>query len=232
MAPEITIFISCYNERESIVPTLETVCMALSHSPLSWEVLVIDDRSSDDSVAMIESFTRAHPNLPVRTHFHETNKGIGWTVFEAARLAQGRCFWYVAGDNPVPPDTCATLISYVGKADIIIPNITDFVGRSWFRECVSRLYALLVRIVSGCPVRYYNGSSIYRREDFIAFAERNAGFAYSAEVIVTLINRGCSYIEVPVHYHERTTGKSTAINAKNFGDVARFFGRQLKRRFG
>jgi glycosyltransferase involved in cell wall biosynthesis len=49
MVPEITIFISCYNERDSIV--IETIWRTLSRLRLSSNILVIDDRSTDDSGA-------------------------------------------------------------------------------------------------------------------------------------------------------------------------------------
>ena len=204
---------------------------ALVRLSLAWEILVIDDVSSDDSVAVVEAYQRAHPDLPIKLHRHETNRGLGATIFEAARLAEGRYFWCVAGDNPVPMETCFTLLGRVGKADIIIPYVVRYVGRTIFRRVVSRAYGTLVRLASGSPIRYFNGSSIYPRETFLAAQSVTRGFAYSAEMILYLIDNGCSYIEVPVLYTERQTGKTTAFSLRNFGDVSGFFLRLLRRRF-
>jgi glycosyltransferase involved in cell wall biosynthesis len=204
---------------------------ALARLSLAWEILVIDDRSSDDSVAVVEAYLHRHRDLPIRLHRHDVNRGLGSTIFEAARLAGGRYFWCVAGDNPVPMETCFTLLGRVGKADIIIPHVVRYMGRTIFRRVVSRTYGTLVRLASGSTVRYFNGSSIYPREKFLAAQSVTRGFAYSAEMILFLIDQGCTYLEVPVLYTERQSGKTTAFSWRNFRDVAAFFDRLVRRRF-
>lgn len=231
MIPECSIFISCYNEREFIIPTLETVVGALSRQAFSWEILVIDDCSKDDLVARIETFKRSRPELPIRLVVHEINRGIAYTVSEAAGLATGRYFWYVAGDNPVPEETCATLFARIGTADIIIPYVVRYIGRTYSRRIISKLYGTIVRLLSGSKIKYFNGSSIYLREDFLKFGGRPLGFSYSADILISLTREGHSYVEVPVLYTERVSGRSTALNLKNFVEVARFFGRLVGQRF-
>jgi hypothetical protein len=162
---------------------------------------------------------------------HEVNSGLGATIFEAARLATGHYFWCVAGDNPVPMETCLTLLGRVGKADIIIPHVVRYMGRTLFRRVVSRAYGTLVRLASGSKIRYFNGSSIYPREKFLGAQSVTRGFAYSAEMILFLIDQGCTYIEVPVLYTERQTGKTTAFSLRNFRDVSAFYCRLVRRRF-
>jgi glycosyltransferase involved in cell wall biosynthesis len=232
MTPDITIFISCYNERETVVPTIETLVRALRRLSATWEMLVIDDCSSDDSVQTIERFQQSQPALPLALVRHDVNRGIGYSIFEAARLARGRYFWCVAGDNPVPEDTCARLFAQLGAADIIIPDVTRYVGRSLFRRMVSDVYGILVRLASGSKVKYFNGSSIYLREQFLRHADIPAGFGYSAEMITSLENDGCTYIEVPVLYNDHSAGTSTALNFRNFREVAAMLGRLLSRRLG
>jgi glycosyltransferase involved in cell wall biosynthesis len=110
---DITVFISCYNEKDSIVPTMESVSGALAQLPLASEILVIDDNSTDESVAVVEALMRTHPALPIRLERHDINRGLGYTIFEAARHAQGKHFWCVAGDNPVSKETCVALLSRI-----------------------------------------------------------------------------------------------------------------------
>jgi glycosyltransferase involved in cell wall biosynthesis len=232
MAPDITIFVSCYNERSSVVPTIEAVWSALSRCGLGGEFLVIDDCSQDDSVQMVQEFIGSHPNVPVRLVRHTANRGLAYSIFEAARLARGRYFWCVAGDNPVPEETCATLLVHVGKADIIIPYVMRYEGRSAVRRVLSGSYGILVRLASGSRIKYFNGSSIYLREQFLKHTDIPASFAYSAEMLITLVSEGASYVEVPVLYNERSSGKSTALSLRNFFDIAGLFGRLLWRRVG
>src|SRR5947209_7538204 len=179
MTPDITVFISCYNERDSIVPTIATLVRALKRLAIDWEVLIIDDCSQDGSAAVVEEFMHSQLALPIRLFRHDVNRGLGATIFEAARLARGRYFWCVAGDNPVPEETCATLFAQLGRADIIIPYVIRYAGRTIFRRVLSDSYGMLVRLVSASKIKYFNGSSIYLREQFLKHSDIPQGFAYS-----------------------------------------------------
>src|SRR5262249_51684217 len=156
------------------------------------------------------------PELPIRLLRHDANQGLGRTIFEAARLARGKYFWCVAGDNPVPEETCARLFAQLGRGDIIIPYVVRYEGRTFFRRALSDSYGMLVRFLSGSKVRYFNGSSIYLREQFLRHSDIPQGFAYSAEMIISLIGDGSTYVEVAVIYNDRSSGTSTALSLRNF----------------
>jgi glycosyltransferase involved in cell wall biosynthesis len=230
MGPEITIFVSCYNERDSVVPTIETVWRSLSGLGLSAEFLVIDDCSSDGSADVVAAFIAHNAAVPVRLIRHAANQGLASTIFEAARFARGKHFWCVAGDNPVPENTCAALLAELGKADVIIPHVLKYDGRGALRCALSDAYGVLVRLVSGSKIGYFNGSSIYLREQFLKHSHIPHGFGYSAEMLIALVSEGATCIEVPVHYNERSSGTSSALSWPNFLDIARLFMRLLRRR--
>lgn len=227
---DLSIFISCFNEENSIIPTLVSVTDALKLLPMKWEILIIDDCSKDHSVQVVKKFVNDHPFFEIILFEHEKNVGLAKTIFEAARLARGKYYWCLAGDNPTPTEACLQLFSHIGKADIIIPYVQNYIGRTPFRRILSKLYAFLVRLISGCPVRYYNGSSLFLRESFCEQMENITGFTYSAEMLITLIDRGLSYVEVPVIYTDRTEGKSTAVSLKHLFETGQFFIKMLGRR--
>jgi glycosyltransferase involved in cell wall biosynthesis len=231
----ISVFVSCYNEQTSIVPTIESAVRALSQSGLSWEIIVTDDVSSDNSVQVIRDYLRGHSELPIRFCVHETNQGLIRSIFEAVHLAQGQYFWMIAGDNNVDDATARELLSHVGTVDIVIPHVLRYSGRALHRRIISKAYAFIVRFLSGCPVRYYNGASIHRRTHLLWLEDNIKSFAFGANCIIRLLDHGFSYVEVPVVYNERTSGKSTALTLKNLRDVTAFFvtlvARRVKRSF-
>jgi hypothetical protein len=99
------------------------------------------------------------------------------------------------------------------------------------RRALSDSYGMLVRLVSGSRIRYFNGSSIYLREQFLKHSDIPHGFGYSAEMLIALTSEGASHVELPVHYIERSSGKSHALGWHNFLDIAGMFLRLLRRRF-
>lgn len=224
---------SCYNEERSIIPTLTTLVSALEQCPLTAEIIAMDDASQDNSIDTVQRFIAGfgHPNVLVRHHLNKANRGLTWNVFEAMKIGKGKYFWSVAGDNPLSKEAYLTMFSAVGRADIIIPNVLRYCGRPVYRQLISRLYVWLVNALSGYSVKYYNGSSIYVRSMVVEYANKIRGFGYSAELIVSLLDQGKSYVEVDVVFNDRTTGKSRALTFKNFCDVAGFFGRLARRRW-
>ncbi len=193
----------------------------------------MDDASRDNSIDAVQRFVAGfgHPNILVRHHLNRFNRGLTWNVFEAMRIAKGKYFWAVAGDNALSKEAYLTMLSEVGRADIIIPHVLRYRGRPLYRRLISRLYVWLVNALSGYSVKYYNGSSIYPRSMVVAYANKVRGFGYSAELITLLLDQGKSYVEVDVVFNDRTTGKSRALTFKNFCDVAGFFGRLARRRW-
>lgn len=232
---DISVLVSCYNEESSVVPTIASISNALSRSGMSWEIIVIDDASADESATSIRGFISEHPALPIRLIVHETNRGLVAGIFETLTIAQGQYYWVVAGDNNVDPETALTLLSHVGKVDIVIPKVLNYSGRGVPRRLISKAYAFLVRLLSGCPVAYYNGSSIHRRSHLIWLSDKIGSFAYAADCITRLLELGYTYVEVPVIYKERAEGKSSALTIKNFRDVSKFLSglalRRVKRLF-
>jgi glycosyltransferase involved in cell wall biosynthesis len=226
----ISVFISSYNEERSIVPTIESISGALTKSGLSWEIIVVDDASSDNSAEAVHRYIGANPSLPIRLNVNTKNRGMVPNIFATIPTARGQYFWVVAGDNNVDPETATTLLSHVGSADIVIPRVMDYSGRTLHRRIISKTYAFLVRLISGCPVTYYNGSSIHRRSDLVWLQDKVCSFAYAADCITRLYDHGCSYVEVPVFYNERQTGKSSALSIKNLRDVTSFLTGLLARR--
>ena len=230
--PDITLGVSCYNEAESIPLTLANLTSALERTGLTAEVLVMDDCSADGSAQAVQAFCDGFRSdkVAVVLHRNTTNQGLVWNVFEAARIGHGRYFWMVSGDNSMDPDTYAAMLGRVGSADLIIPNVLYYRNRPPHRKIISRMYSLLVNVLSGRNIRYYNGGTIFKRATFVARGLEVQGFGYSAELILSLLDSGATYVEADVIYNDRLTGSSSALRWKNLREIAGFFGRLIKRR--
>lgn len=228
--PTISVLVTCFEECKSIVATLADLVDALrSHAP-AWDIIIIDDASTDESVAVIESYLAKNPGYPIRLISRRNNVGFVRNVFEGAQIATGKYFWVVSGDSTVPRDAMAALLSKLGSADILIPNVVGYMDRTLLRRILSANYARLVRLVAGSEIKYFNGGSIYLREDFHRELGNVSGFSYSAEIILRLVRAGRTYIEVPVTYREGDKDHSTAVSWKHLYEVARFFLRLLRSR--
>ena len=72
---EVTFFVPCYNEEGNVANTLNTIMAAVAEVPHSYEILVVDDASTDNTVAVVEAFQRDHPDVTVVLEKREENRG-------------------------------------------------------------------------------------------------------------------------------------------------------------
>ena len=62
---DITFFVPCYNEEDNIIPTFRNIVGAAVEKGVSYEIFVVDDRSLDNTVLVIEEYMQTNPEVPV-----------------------------------------------------------------------------------------------------------------------------------------------------------------------
>lgn len=215
----LTLFVACYNEEENIAATLDTVRAACAEVGCSYEVVIIDDASKDKSVEVIWHYMREHPDMPIVLKVNPQNEGLGNNFTEASFIGSGTWYRLVCGDNVEPKETLVKLFREIGKADLLIPYHPWITGRTLFRRFLSVTYTRIVNLISGHKLHYYNGLALTRRYYVMRWHSNSHGFGFQADLITRLLDRGITYLEIPVVAEERTAGKSAAITFKNFCSV-------------
>ena len=137
---DLTIFVSCYNEKPYIIITLDTLRSALAELKLSYEIIVIDDCSSDGSADLVESYVRANPTERILLRRNKLNIGWAQNYIDAAFIGKGKYYRIICGDASEPKDTIIKVFQEIGTADIIIPYYLTNEGRSWQRGFLSSAY--------------------------------------------------------------------------------------------
>ena len=214
---DLTIFVPCYNESTRIVGTLRTIQAAHEGTETSYEVIVVDDGSKDNTVAVVQQFIAENPGSPIRLHKNPRNLGLARSFVETSFIGKGRYYRLVCGDNVEPEETMRVLESKIGTADIILPYYPDLPGKSRARRLISSTFTSLVNLLSGRSIRYYNGCAVYRRFHVMRWAPYNYGFGFQADLITMLLEEGAGYVEVPVTgSHVDKEAGSSPLNFRNF----------------
>ena len=215
---DLTVFVACYNEAENITATLDTVVAACREVNCSYEIVIIDDASRDRSVEIITEYSSAHPDVPIVLKVNPQNEGLGNNFAEAAFIGHGTWYRLVCGDNVEPKETLVNVFSQMGKAELIIPY-TDKAIRTPMRRLISQTFTGIVNLISGHNLHYYNGLPLTRRYYVMRWHSNAHGFGFQADLVTRLLDRGYSYIEIPVVGQERVAGNSAALTFKNFCSV-------------
>jgi glycosyltransferase involved in cell wall biosynthesis len=214
---EFTAFVSCYNEADFILESLEDIRIALREVGNSFEIIVIDDCSTDNSADKVRRYISEHPEDAIILRKNLVNRGLAQNYIDAAFLGRGRYYKLFCGDNTEPKETIVKICGLIGKADIILPNYSSVEGKSGFRKWLSNTYTTLVNLVSGNNLSYYNGLAVNRRYNIMRWHPNTRGFGFQADIVCMLLEHGATCLELSVPAINRTA--SRALTWKNILSV-------------
>ena len=87
---DITFFVSCYNEEEFIVATLDTVQSAMEGFGLTYDIVIIDDGSKDGSPELVRQYIADHPDMSIVFRQNARNKGWAQNYIDSVFIGKGR----------------------------------------------------------------------------------------------------------------------------------------------
>jgi len=213
---DITFFVPCLNEEKNVTGALRTIVESAAETGVTYEILVVDDASTDNTVGVVEEFQREHPGVRIQLKKNERNRGLGRNYADGSYISYGRHYMLVNGDNVEQKVTLVALLSHLGEADILIPYFGDRDNRPFRRRIVSRAFTKLVNIISGNHIGYYNGPVVHHRLNVIRWHPDTHGFAYQAMLITRLLDEGATYLEFEVPNEDRPFGATKAFRLRNF----------------
>jgi len=217
---DLTIYVSCYNEAPYIENTLDTVIAAAKEAGHSFEVIVIDDASKDNSRELVRSYIAHNPSETIVLRANRFNEGLAQNFVDGAYLGRGKYYRLMCGDNSEPKETTVKILNAIGQADMVIPYYVSSVGKGAHREFISTLYTGLINLLSGNRLHYYNGLAVHLRHNVMRWHPNTRGFGFQAELICSLLALGFTYVEVPMVVVERRVGRSNALTFRNLISVA------------
>jgi len=233
---DLTIFVTCFNEANLIVGTLDTLRAVLRPFACTYEVLIYDDASTDNSVAVIGEYLAKHE---LDANFvliaNPTNRGIGVNYFRAAERGKGEYFYIVHGDNATPPEALTKVIALMGQAEMVVPYFRTRLfakrfncdHRPFSRRLLSVLFAGLIRLLSGHELRYFNGWVLHKRANVLANRVEAYGLGFQAELLCKILaDPNVEYLEIRQHNLDQS-GTTTAFRPKNVVSVLGSLGRIL-----
>jgi glycosyltransferase involved in cell wall biosynthesis len=213
----LSVIIPALNEEGNLEAAVRSVLAAIGTRFEEYELLVFDDGSTDRTGEIADRL--AKENDRIRVIHNGTNKGFGYNYTRGVQLARMEYVTLFPGDNEIPLEAIRTILLAVGAADIVIPYISTPEVRPWSRRVVSIGFVVLLNVLFGLRLRYYNGPCIHRRVRLQAVPMRTHGFAYMASILVRLIRSGCTYVEVPMPLQARQHGRTKAFRLKNIISV-------------
>ncbi|HEX4825815.1 MAG TPA: ChbG/HpnK family deacetylase [Candidatus Polarisedimenticolaceae bacterium] len=245
---DATLVIPAYNAQGLIATTLRDVRDWLGGRPEAWEVVVVDDASSDGTLAVVEAFAAAHPDEAWRVIRFTQNRGKGFAVRAGLDAARGEVSVFTDCDLAYPMANVATILRALADgADAAIacrvhPDTTylikpDFFSYLFTRHIMGRCFSTICRIVTLPGLSDTQaGLKGFRTAVVrpILGRLRLDGFSFDVELLRALVDGGAKIAEVPVAYRydsEPTTVRFTMDALSMARDLLRIRYRSLRKRY-
>jgi len=184
-----------------------------------YEVLLINDGSTDRTGDIMEQAAARYRN--VRVLHNGKNLRFGNSYKRGVREARFDYVVLLCGDGGLPAASLPAIFDCIGKADIVVPWMTNLREiKSPIRYFLSRSYTILLNLLFGYRLHYYNGLPVHRRDLLERIDITSGGFGFQAEILIKLLKSGCSYVEVGVEGAEEKK-TSVAMRPRNWISVGR-----------
>ena len=230
-APPLSIIIPAYNEAKRISRTLETLQEYLESKGWAAEVIVVNDGSLDDTVAVVNAYISRWNAL--RVVDNGSNLGKGFSVRNGALGAEGDIVLFTDADLSAPIAEAPKLIDPIANGECDVTFGSRAVDRSLigvhqspFRETSGRIFNLFVQGLTGLPFKDTQcGFKAFRRSVAGSVFERQTimGFGFDPEILYIAKKRGLRLREIPVRWDhvEGTTVRFLRDSCRMFLDLLR-----------
>lgn len=208
----VTVIVPCYNERDGLPSLLARLAALQQDGGRGWQVLFVDDGSSDQTFAHLLASVRQAPWAKVLRH--PTNLGLGAALRTGFAYSNSPVVCTIDSDCTYPPERLPELVALVENgADIATasawhPNSLRAEG-SRVRIALSRAVSGLYKLLIGQDVHTFTCLfRAYRRETLARIRFRSDGFAAVAEIMLRGMLSGYRVREVPMPLGKRRFGES------------------------
>ncbi len=223
----ITVAMPAYNEAENITAMVKDVIQVMDTLADDYEVVVVDDGSSDGTGEVVKSLARQHPQ--VRLVQHEVNRGYGAAVFNGLTSATKELVFFTDSDRQFDLSEIEKVLALIDEADLVVgyraprrdPFMRKLNGWGW-SALVTLLFGYTARDID-CAFKLMRREVIERIKDEVA----SRGATFSAEFLVRAKRAGFRIREVPLYGHRpRVAGSQTGarpdVIIRAFKELVRF----------
>ncbi len=212
----LSIILPAYNEQENINQAVASCIDACRRHTDEFEIILIDDKSTDGTPELAEKLAAEHPQVTV-IH-NERNIGQGASQIKGFAASKHEFVMHNGMDCPFDFADLGKMLPLFENADVVVASRTGRPGYTFYRRVLSWVNRTLLRLLFPLKLRDYNFIQIYRKQvlDAVNVADikaTSAGFVVP-EILITAHDLGFRIVETPVEYHRRQAGLATVGNPK------------------
>lgn len=229
----VSVFLPTYNEEHNIKVVTLKVQSVLEKVADKWEILIIDDGSTDSTRESAVGLMRSDKRI--RLISHKENRGYGAALKSGFYNARYNWIAFIDSDGQFDFSEFPKFITKCREtgADLVIGYYKKR-RVSYFKILTSKIWELAVFVLFGLKVHDIDcGFKLISKKviDAIPKLESERGAFISSELLIKAKRKGFKIVEIPVNHYPRMRGAGTGRNLnviiKSFADLLKLW-RKLK----
>ncbi|NQT40963.1 MAG: glycosyltransferase family 2 protein [Planctomycetes bacterium] len=205
-AVQVTVLLPAYNEEQAIEAVLEEIVDALAETATHYEILVVDDASTDRTAELAQRFAASCWQCSVRVIRCPRNRGAGAARKVGIRQARGQYVVMLDADGSYPAGAIPELLSYFPAYDQVNGARTSEQGTMrWLRRPAKWVIRKLACYLTGHKIPDLNtGLKAFRRDAMLPWLwVVPDGFSCVTTMTLAFLTNGYSVKYVPTPYRPR-----------------------------
>lgn len=209
--PSLSLIYLCLNEERSLPAVLAEARDYARERLRDWEILVVDDGSSDSSAQIVRAFAAEEPRICLLQHPRNLGMGAGLRTGIAASTKDYFCM--LAADGQIAPSQIDRMLPGLAQAPIVL---STYFRRpdEWYRVVLSRGFRAYMRAAVGVSFAL-EGTYLFptklAREEIGLQAIGAETFFFSFELVARALQRGWKVADSVIECRPRTDGTPSRI---------------------
>lgn len=206
--PSVSVFFPCYNDVHTIGVLVGRAFVILPTLADKFEVIVVDDGSSDGSQKLLRGLAKKYPNTFVPI-FHQKNRGYGGALKNGFKNVRYDLVFYTDGDGQYDIGELPLLYSLMTR-DVNFVNGIKMERQDFaYRVIVGNFYALLMRWAFLLPIYDVDCDfRLIRRSVIQKLNLKSDSGSICVELVKKAQKAGAKFRQVSVHHYQRKYGES------------------------
>jgi glycosyltransferase involved in cell wall biosynthesis len=197
----LSIFFPCYNDAATIGTLVTAAHVVGQESQRAFEIIVVDDGSTDNSRDILKALSETHPEL--RTVFHAQNQGYGAALRSGFLSARNDLIFYTDGDGQYDVLELSRLLPVMQEGVDVVNGYKISRSDPFHRIILGKVYLKLMRLLFRFKVRDVDCDfRLIRKSAMEKISLRKLELA------------GYRFVDYPVHHYHRVHGRSQFFNFK------------------
>lgn len=216
----ISCFCPCYNDAGSIASMVVLMDKVVRGISDDYELIVIDDGSSDKSRLILRELETRYPKL--RLIFHDANKGYGSALQAGFNASRKEFVFYTDGDFQYDITEMPKLAALMDDGIDVVNGYKVMRSDPLSRIMIGYMYQHFMKFLFRFKIRDVDCDfRLMRRKVFDNLNLKYQSGVVCVEMIRKMQDRGCVFAEVPVSHHHRVYGRSQFFHFRRIFQVGR-----------